>query len=114
MPVVGEVPAALQAQLLADLEQRTGAQRSAFVLVRAEAVIWNDGSLGCPKPGEVYIQALVNGYWVVYRIGEREYDYRAAENGVFFLCEQPQFRSLREIPPTAVIIVPGPPGDTAP
>ena len=36
-----------------------------LVIVRAEPVVWNDGSLGCPEPGMMYTQALLNGYWVI-------------------------------------------------
>ena len=32
-----------------------------LVMVRAESVVWNDGSLGCPAPGMDYTQALING-----------------------------------------------------
>ena len=56
-------------------------------MVRAEAVVWNDGSLGCPQPGEFYIQILVNGYWVISQVEGVEYDYRANDSGFFTLCE---------------------------
>lgn len=86
-PVVGELPASLQETIEADLEERSGSARAAFVYVRAEAVIWNDGSLGCPQPGMEYTQALVPGYWVIIRVGEAEYDYRTTERGTFVLCK---------------------------
>ncbi|MDW8325617.1 MAG: hypothetical protein RMK99_03535 [Anaerolineales bacterium] len=86
-PVVGELPATLRESIEADLEQRTGVSRSAFTYLRAEAIVWNDGSLGCPQPGMMYTQALVPGYWVVIRAGDAEFDYRAAESGYFILCE---------------------------
>lgn len=85
--LVGEVPATLRESIEADLEQRTGVVRAAFEYVRAEAVTWNDGSLGCPQPGLAYTQALVPGYWVVIRAAGAEYDYRAADSGYFILCE---------------------------
>jgi hypothetical protein len=87
VPVVGEVPPTLQENIEADLEQRIGIARTAFTYVRAEFVVWNDGSLGCPQPGMAYTQALVPGYWVVIRVGDAEYDYRASEGGSFMLCE---------------------------
>lgn len=86
-PVVGEAPATLRESIEADLEQRTGVARADFEYVRAEAVMWNDGSLGCPQPGMAYTQALVPGYWIVIRAGGAEFDYRAAESGYFVLCE---------------------------
>jgi len=91
-PVVGEVPPDLLAKIIADLEGRLGLGGPAIMVTRAEAVVWNDGSLGCPKPGDLYTQALVNGYWVVLQAGSDSYDYRAADQGFFFLCELPIHR----------------------
>jgi len=87
-PVVGEVPSLLMDQILADLEKRLAVERQAIQVLRAEEVVWNDGSLGCPVPGQFYTQALVNGYWVVLRVDSRDYDYRASGKGYFFLCER--------------------------
>lgn len=86
-PVVGEVPGELMEEIIADLAGRIGAEREAIEVVRAEAVVWNDGSLGCPKPGEFYIQMLINGYWVVLEVDGIEYDYRANDSDYFTLCE---------------------------
>ena len=86
--MVGEVPSQLMDQILADLEKRLGVNRQAIQVVRAEAVVWNDGSLGCPVPGQFYTQALVNGYWVVLRVDSKDYDYRASQSGFFTLCER--------------------------
>lgn len=86
-PITGEVPAGLIEKILSDLAQKIGVDKSTIQVIRSEAMIWNDGSLGCPKPGEFYTQALVNGYRVVLKAGEKEYDYRASESGYFFLCE---------------------------
>ncbi len=86
-PVAGEVPENILKEILADLVQRTGAERGDIQMVRAEAVVWNDGSLGCPQPGEFYIQILVNGYWVISQVEGVEYDYRANDSGFFTFCE---------------------------
>jgi hypothetical protein len=85
--VTGEADAGLVAAIREDLISRTGASESDIVTVRSEEVIWNDGSLGCPVPGEMYTQALVSGYWVVLEYGGTEYDYRANDRGLFRLCE---------------------------
>lgn len=88
--IIGPVPDDLQGQLMADIAQRLGAGESARVnltLVRAEPVIWPDGSLGCPQPGVFYTQALVEGMWVVYDVGGAQFDYRVDQRGRFFLCE---------------------------
>jgi hypothetical protein len=60
--------------------------REQLVIVRAEAVVWNDGSLGCPEPGMEYAQALVNGYWVVINAAGQTYDFRVGPGGSFRLC----------------------------
>jgi hypothetical protein len=86
--VIGEVPADLLAAILDDLADRLGAAPEEIAILRGEAVVWNDGALGCPQPGQFYTQALVNGYWVVLAHGGQEYDYRASDRGTFFLCEQ--------------------------
>jgi hypothetical protein len=90
--VVGEVPPDLLAKIIADLEGRLGPGGPAITVTRAEAVVWNDGSLGCPQPGVLYTQALMNGYRVVLQAGSDSYDYRAAEQGFFFVCESPTHR----------------------
>ena len=35
-------------------------------LIESRAVVWNDGSLGCPMPGKHYTQALVPGHLFRY------------------------------------------------
>ncbi|MGQ9548407.1 MAG: hypothetical protein ACUVSY_07515 [Roseiflexus sp.] len=82
------LPDDLLARLIDDLALRSGSDPAAITLVGAEAVIWNDGSLGCPQPGIAYPQVLVEGYRVLLRIGDREYDYRVGRRGTFVLCEQ--------------------------
>ena len=81
-PTLGEVPGTLLGEIIADLAGATGAKRDSIKLVRAEAVVWHDGSLGCPKPGEFYIQVLMSGYWVILEVAEQEYDYRANDSGI--------------------------------
>lgn len=86
-PVTGEAPADLLSRVREDLMRRTGVTEQALRLIRDQAVTWSDGSLGCPRPGEVYPQVLVPGYWIVFVLGDREFDYRADGSGRFRLCE---------------------------
>ena len=86
-PHMGEVPAKILDEIIADLIKRTGADLRDIKVIRSEAVVWSDGSLGCPKPGEFYIQVLMSGYWVVLNVEGEDYDYRANDSGYFFLCE---------------------------
>jgi hypothetical protein len=89
-PAVGEVPTQLLDRLREDLLHRLDLDDAEVLqVVRAESVTWSDGSLGCPRPGQTYTQALVPGYWVVLEFEGREYDYRASERGYFILCDTP-------------------------
>jgi hypothetical protein len=87
VPVTGEAPSALLDSIIADLMTRKNIEREEIAVTRAEAVIWPDGSLGCPRPGEMYTQATVEGYWIVLRWAEKEFDYRASAKGQFLLCK---------------------------
>jgi hypothetical protein len=86
-PVIGEVPAELLASIVADAAERTGVDPDAVDVISAEAVTWNDGSLGCPEPGASYTMALVDGYHLILRVADEELDYRTSANGGFRLCE---------------------------
>jgi hypothetical protein len=67
----------------------SGLGRTTLVIVSAEAVTWNDGSLGCPKPGVMYTQALVDGFRVVVAAGDRQLDYHMSQTGQPRLCQGP-------------------------
>jgi hypothetical protein len=56
------------------------------VRVTVEPVTWPDGSLGCPDPGMMYTQALVEGYRVTLLAGDLTYDYRVGRGGHFRRC----------------------------
>jgi len=86
-PMTGEVPAVILAELVADAAQRTATEAGAVEVLQAEAVTWNDGSLGCPEPGMFYTQALVDGYQVILKAGDEELDYRVGAGGGFRICE---------------------------
>lgn len=84
--MTGEVPQELMDQVFAAAEDETGTDRSDMTVLRAESVIWADGSLGCPEPGVMYTQATVDGYWVELVVGERTLDYRLSADGQIRLC----------------------------
>ena len=85
--VTGEVPDEILDKILADLEERTSADRSEFRILQAEITQWSNGALGCPEPGQVYTHAIVEGYRVVVVHAGQTYDYRANAKGFFKLCE---------------------------
>jgi hypothetical protein len=85
-PVQGKVPQAILGPILMEAAALANVARDKLVIVRADPVVWNDGSLGCPEPGKMYTQALVNGYWVVINAAGQTYDFRVARGGSFRLC----------------------------
>jgi hypothetical protein len=81
------VPDALLGPVLADAATRTGADPSTIQVVEATSTTWNDGSLGCPEPGVMYTQALVDGYKVILEANGQKLDYRVPVQGGFKVCE---------------------------
>jgi hypothetical protein len=86
-PSTGEVPPELLDNIISDLSTQGNYDKDAISVIRAESVIWPDGSLGCPKPGDVYTQAQVQGYWVVLRSSGKDFDYRASSTQYFYRCQ---------------------------
>ena len=84
-PVVNAPPALIEAAL-DDAAQRTGMPRVSIVVVRADGVVWPDGSLGCPQPGMMYTQALVPGFRIVLRAGDQLLHYTAGTRGGPAFC----------------------------
>jgi hypothetical protein len=71
-----------------DLAGRLGIEPDAVTVVDARAVTWPDSSLGCPEPGMLYTQVLVDGTFVVLEAEGRRYEYHGGDP--LFLCEQPK------------------------
>jgi hypothetical protein len=85
-PMKGQVvPQAILDPILKEAAALAKLDREQLVIVRAESVVWNDGSLGCPESGMMYTQALVKGYWVVIDAAGQKYDFRVASGGRFRL-----------------------------
>jgi hypothetical protein len=81
------IPDEILDPILDDAATRIGVPAEEIAVVRAEAVTWSDGSLGCPEPGMGYTQALVDGYHVVLSAAEQELDYRVDRLGGFRVCD---------------------------
>ena len=92
LPPTGDIPADLVDPMIEEVAAIAAVAESDVTIVRAQAVTWNDGSLGCPEPGGVYTQALVDGYWLVLSAGGQEYDLRAGQDGQFRFCPPGQGR----------------------
>lgn len=80
------VPVALQDAVRADAAQRAAVALANVRIARAEAVTWRDGSLGCPRPGLAYTQALVPGWRLWVEAGGTRLDYHAARENRWLVC----------------------------
>lgn len=89
-PVTGEVPRDILEAIMADAARQTGIGPDEIEVIRAESTTWSDGSLGCPEPGMMYTQALVDGYHVVLDVDGEELDYRVDSAGSFRICADPE------------------------
>jgi hypothetical protein len=93
--VESQVPEAILGPILNEAAKLANVPPQQLVIVRAEAVVWNDGSLGCPEPGMEYAQALINGYWVLIKAAGQTFDFRVGGGGSFHLCPQGRGRPPR-------------------
>lgn len=71
---------------VADLAARLGLPATAIAVDGVHAVIWPDGSIGCPQPGMAYTQALVEGALIELRAAGAPYSYHSAGGRPAFLC----------------------------
>ena len=84
-PVV--LPKSVLDPILADAASRSGVAVDKLVVVTALSITWSDGSMGCPEPGQVYTQVILEGYRVSIRADTTTYDYRGAGMNGFKLCK---------------------------
>jgi len=84
--MTGEVPQQLLALFRDDLARRALVKPDTITVVSATEQQWPDGSMGCPKPGEMYTQMIVPGYRVVLQAGGEKYAYHSDQRGKFIVC----------------------------
>jgi hypothetical protein len=82
----GTPPASLLDAVRADAARRTGVQAGSIQVVRTEAREWPDGSLGCPQPGQSYIQVITPGFLLVLRAGGRQLEYHTDATARLTFC----------------------------
>lgn len=80
------LPAELLERVLADAASRTGLPRAQVNVTNAVRQSWNDGALGCPEPGMVYVQVVSEGYQIMVSAGDQILDYRTSDRGVLKVC----------------------------
>lgn len=74
------------ATAIADLAARLGLPAESIKVVTVREVTWPDASLGCPQPGMMYAQVLVDGLQVVLEAEGRTYAYHGRSPNDLFLC----------------------------
>ena len=74
------------ATAIADFAGQAQVDPAAVILRQFERVTWPDGSLGCPQPGMMYTQALVDGYWLELAAGDRRAEYHTDLDGRAVSC----------------------------
>ena len=79
---------------IADLAARLDVDPQAIRVVRVDNVVWRDGSLGCPRPGMFYTQALAPGLRIVLEADEKHFNYHAARGRPPFYCSHPSDESV--------------------
>jgi hypothetical protein len=77
-------------RVIDDVTERAGVDADEVQVTVTELVTWSDGAIGCPEPGSMYTQALVEGYRIVVEAGGRSYTYHGQNGSEPFYCEQPQ------------------------
>jgi len=71
---------------IADLRGRLNDGDAEIEVVSVDEVDWPDGSIGCPQPGMVYTQAIVNGTRIVLRHAGTDYSYHQGGRRSVFYC----------------------------
>lgn len=101
----GEVPQEILALFRDDLARRALVKPETITVVSATEQQWPDGALGCPKPGQMYMQMIVPGYRVVLQAGGEKYAYHSDRSGNFVVCANglalPPAREQAKSPPKA-------------
>jgi hypothetical protein len=72
-----------------ELSVRLGVPVETVAAVSAEHRFWPDSSLGCPAPGQAYLQVLTEGYRIELWAACTMYVYHGAQGRPAFLCPIP-------------------------
>lgn len=65
----------------AKVASATSASAEQISVVSTERVEWNDSSLGCPKPGQMYAQVITPGYRILLDANGSTFEFHSGLNG---------------------------------
>lgn len=85
-PVGSPVANVLVGLVTEDAARRANVREGDVRIMEVEARDWPDRSLGCPKPGLGYAQAITPGYRIVAEAGGRQLEYHT-DHAQVVLCE---------------------------
>jgi len=74
-----------------DLSEHLDIPVGEISLISAEAVDWNDSSLGCPQPGMMYAQVITPGYKISLLANGISYAYHTDTVKNIILCAENEF-----------------------
>jgi pyruvate/2-oxoglutarate dehydrogenase complex dihydrolipoamide acyltransferase (E2) component len=74
---------------LADAARRQRVSEGDIALASWSPVTWDDGSIGCPRPGKAYTQSTVDGWLLLLRVEMTLLAYHAGPDGEFHFCAEP-------------------------
>lgn len=69
-----------------DIAARQGIAEANITVIAIEQVEWNDSSLGCPKPGQMYLQVITPGYRIMLKAGGFLYEYHSDRGKRVVFC----------------------------
>lgn len=76
-------------QSIALLAEQLGVDPSVITVARSDEVTWRDGSIGCPRAGFMYTQALVPGTLVELVVDGVTYAFHQGGGQPPFYCANP-------------------------
>lgn len=74
--------------VVANLAGRLNLPPEQIRVVQVTERMWPDSSIGCPQPGQMYLQVITPGYQIILEAGGRQYDYHTGSQSLFILCEK--------------------------
>ncbi len=89
-PVIPKDAEAAVAAARADLASRLHVTEEDIRVLRLESVTWRDSSLGCPKPGQGYLQVLTPGFRIFLEVQGQTYEYHGDTRGNIAECGEGQ------------------------
>jgi hypothetical protein len=96
------IPRDVRRAVVADAAKRFKVAESAVILVQPEKVTWSDASLGCPEPGKMYAQTLVEGFRIVAKTAAGSFTYNTDSAGTVVICSGAARPGMQSATPPAM------------